>query len=355
MNKRMRQNENKKNYIKECLRQSYKKKPDVPDELYEKYNFVAPKIFSFIENPKETIKYFNQIILSIRRYKGFLHIRYDLSEINFITIDAVIYMVALSLNINNQYKPKFNILGPENKQISEFILSSGITDFFDVEEEAKRENNDYFSMKMGNKTNVELAQNICDFTNLNLNVDFKETKFLYDMLIEMMTNTGQHAYTKGETVKKQWLIFAEYSNDKVKYTFMDTGLGIPATMSDHELTMDMTDNENDDYIINVLDKFTDERKKDSILLASGLTGNSTRTRTNMSHRGKGLPEIYNHYKDKNKTSFLKIISGGCLCEFDEDNREQMILTELSEKLLGSLFYWEININDLKRGRTKNEI
>lgn len=345
---------NKQKYIKDCLVKAYKNKENVPDSLYSKYSLAAPKNFSIIENPQETIKYFNDIIEFIGNVKNFVKIRYNLSKVNNITIDAVIYMIAISLNINSDYKPRFNVLIPDDPVLKGFILSSGIADFFNAGEIEIDENSDYFSIKMGNNTDVELAQNICDFTNSNLNLDFRDTKFLYDMLIEMMTNTGQHAYTKGDKIQTQWLIFAECIEDRIRYTFIDTGLGIPQTMSKYMIAINKGDIEKDDFIKNLLDEFTNE-SNDAFLLVTGLKGGGFRTRTDKSYRGKGLPEIYNHYKEQNKTSNLKIISGACLCEFDEQSREIPIITKLNEKFLGTLFYWEINKVDLQKGCKKNEI
>ena len=346
---------NKQYYVKKCLINSFKNKDTVPDSLYDKYSLKAPKNFSIIGNPHETIDYFNTIIDFVGRAKNFVLIRYDLSEINNITIDAIIYMIAISLNINSLYNPKFRVLIPDNPSLRELVLSSGIANFFNAGEIEISKNNDYFTIKMGNKTDVELAQSICDFTNESLKLDFRDTKFLYDMLIEMMTNTGQHAYNKTDKIQTQWFIFAECNENKIKYTFIDTGLGIPQTMSKHILSINQKDLEKDGFILDILNQFSDEESNDTLLLLTGLRGGGFRTRTNKPYRGKGLPEIYDHYKELHKTSNLKIISGACLCEFDEKNRETPIVTELRKKFLGTLFYWEINKDDLKKGNVKNEI
>ena len=335
----------KQEYIKQCLINTYKKKEKIPSALYEKYSFKAPKVFSFIENPHETLRYFNKIINYVSRVEKFVKIRFDLSEINVMTIDAVIYMIAISININSDFKPKFNVLAPEDEGLRSFLLSSGIADYFNAGNIEIKENCNYFNIKMGNKTNVDLAKSICDFTNVNIGKTTKFTGFLYDMLIEMMTNTGQHAYDSKEKIKTQWFIFAENSSDRIRYTFIDTGVGIPTTMSKYMLTVSNEDFEKDGYLTSILNNFADENSADSILLLTGLNNGGFRTRTEKSYRGKGLPEIYNHFKIDRKTDNLKVISGACLCEFDQDDRQKAIVTELSEKFLGTMFYWEIMKED----------
>lgn len=345
MSKRFNNHPNRqKQYVRKCLAEMYKKKGEAPEYLYVNRVVKAPFNFSLINNPKETIEYFNRIIHYVLSIKDFIRIHLDLSEVKETTIDAIMYMIAVSRNIDNGFKPRFSIYLPKDKDLKEFILSSGIADYFNANELKINLNNDYFSIKMGDNTNVQIAKDLCDFTNNHLNTQMIFTQFLYDMLIEMMTNTGQHAYNKGERIKNQWFIFAENSGSCIRYTFIDTGEGIPKTMSKYMIKISENEIEKDGHLKAILDSFTEENNLDGNLIITGLTKGGFRTRTNKSYRGKGLPEIYNHFKDDKKTSSLKIISGACLCEFDEKNREKAIITNLNDKFVGTLFYWEIEKN-----------
>lgn len=346
MTKKFYSNANQKQaYIRKCLKEKYKGKGSIPKSMYRKFIFLAPSNFSLIENPQETISYFNEIIDFVLSFQDFAKIRFDLSNVSKMTIDAVMYMIAIAKNIEcNDYQKTFNILVPKDTEVSNFILSTGIENYFDASLVEIGENSDFYSIQMGSRTDVNVAKGICDFTNENLNKNIKFTGFLYDMLIEMMTNTGQHAYTIKDKIKNQWFIFAENAENSIRYTFIDTGLGIPKTMSKYMIQVTKEEIEKDGYLEKILDGFTKEDSADANLILTGLTKGGLRTRTDKPYRGKGLPEIYDHFRLYKKTSNLKIISGACLCEFDNDNRNNAVITNLNEKFVGTLFYWEIDKN-----------
>lgn len=348
MSKKIIRARSKKDYVRKCLVQSYKGKEHIPASLYSNVRFSAPDNFSLIENPIETTHRFNELISFVCSVKDFVIIHYDLSNVNSITIDAIIYMIALSINIKNKYRTKYNIVLPKNKELREFILSSGIEKMFNAEKVKIQSNDNFFCIRMGRNTDVDIAKELCDFTTKRLNKDFKYSRFLYDMLIEMMTNAGHHAYAENNKIQTQWFIFAEDSEESIKYTFIDTGMGIPASMSKHILSVTDLDIQNDYFINNILKRFSSNESSDTILLLSGLRPGGFRTRTEKSYRGKGLPEIYAYYYDEKKTSNLKIISGACHCSFNDGNREVSNVIELSEKFEGTLFYWEIE-KDNKKG------
>ena len=60
---------------------------------------------------------------------------------------------------------------------------------------------------------------------------------LYKMLIEMMNNSMEHAYTDIELkeiidirIEDIWFVFIENSAKRLKFTFLDTGIGIPKSI-----------------------------------------------------------------------------------------------------------------------------
>lgn len=70
---------------------------------------------------------------------------------------------------------------------------------------------------------------MCDFTNSKLNQDKLFTKFLYRMLTELMTILK----TMHTTENLNLIIVGIFSLKmigKIKYTFMDNGIGIPTTV-----------------------------------------------------------------------------------------------------------------------------
>ena len=67
-----------------------------------------------------------------------------------------------------------------------------------------------------------------------LNVHFYSiiyTQELYDVFVELMNNTVQHAYDKSEILsERNWYLYANANKEKIKIVFLDTGLGIAETV-----------------------------------------------------------------------------------------------------------------------------
>ena len=108
------------------------------------------------------------------------------------------------------------------------------------------------------------------------NVDKIACRFLYVMMIELMSNTKKHAYDVYETIlDPHWYCFAEFDkDDTIAFTFMDTGEGIPSTVQKNfPEKIDLLGIKSDDkYVISALD-------------------GDFRTATKESFRGKGLPKL----------------------------------------------------------------
>ena len=149
------------------------------------------------------------------------------------------------------------------------------------------------------------------------------TKRLYPMIIELMTNTHQHAYDtqEAQTMMGNWYIFAQDTGTAIHFVFLDTGLGIPKT---------------------VLKRFYEKIKdfafrNDAVYLKSALQGTFI-SETKQGHRGKGLPGIY---EDACNLSImgLSIISGQGKCTVKENGG---IETEnFDQTFEGTLFTWDI--------------
>ena len=121
------------------------------------------------------------------------------------------------------------------------------------------------------------------------------------MVIELMTNTHNHAYNNKNGFIKAWYLFASVNNDKgcIEITFVDTGEGIPVTVAKKMIEKIFT-------------------KKDNQYIISALNGDF-RTQTHEKNRGKGLPDIYEHF-NKNQIKNLKIISCKGKVELNDKNK-----------------------------------
>lgn len=347
MNKRKRQKlrwkekQNKKNLIKRTIRKKYKKGLKILKLLSKRdlskkktYNkekneliFTAHKNFSIINNPKDNINYFNNIIRMIsNKYTQKTNVFFDISPVEEISIDAIMYMLAVVKNTKIAHNSKGNL--PKDKIAAELFIQSGFLKYvnnFKNIVTPNSENNIQIKMNQNPDNNRKICKEILQFLIKKLKIKKESLKFLYNMLSELMLNTNEHAYNSSNELLTYWYLFIELETNIVKISFLDTGDGIP-------------------YTINR--KFHEKLGivKDADLIISALEGNFKRTKTQKAYRGKGLPKI-SSYIIAGKINNFKIVSGNGLVCYNEE-KQSYVSINIDKKLIGTLYYWEINLTSL---------
>jgi hypothetical protein len=287
------------------------------------YLAIAPKHLSIIDNCEDTLLFFNDIIDDIQHKKSFRAYYFDISSVEKITNDAIMYILAIVYNIKKNIIYRFSFKGnvPKDNKARKLFEESGFLNYVKTKSEKISAPSDKLQIITGKGTKGDEASKIVDFAacSLNINSDDKRLKALYRVLIELMGNTGYHAYKEYEGIMtKRWYVFAEKTKDRMKFVFLDTGLGIPFTIRKKGF----------------LEKFG--IKSDEDLLLAAFT-EPYRSRTNQSNRGLGLPATYRICKDSLIGNFIAI-SGMGKCKI---SAESNITSHLYRKLHGTLFYWEI--------------
>lgn len=293
----------------------------IPIPRSPKYSsFKAPKVFSFIRNISETNVFFNQVIDQLNLHKYNQTINLDMTEVKTVTTDALMYMLAVirNLKLKSAFKAKFTGTGPIDKEASRIFLESGFLNYTQSADSFFKPRSKKIQILSGKKVSVDVARNICDFVNDLHGADYKSSKTLYKIIIELMTNTVQHAYNKGtkkQLKKNEWYIFVAQIDEKIALTFLDTGSGIPTTVAKKT--------------------FMEKVKlaNDSDLIASALKG-EWRSETLDDNRGKGLPLIYDSVK-KECLKDLRIISERGLCHISDGILNHDV--SLSKKVYGTIF------------------
>ena len=294
--------------------------------------FHAPEIFSFTENPDGTTKFFGELTEFITNRNNFEKSLFiDISHIRVLTIDALMYLLAIVSNLNKNFKSKYAFSGnyPQDPKVRALMKASGFHQFVhsnDSEQIVRDVNN--LQIVSGDRVSTEYAKRICDFVIEKGNVSRKSCTFLYKIIIELMGNVFNHAYGGGKGILySRWYCFSEFDVEtgRFSFTFMVTGDGIPSTVRKHGL----------EYI-----DFLNFRG-DSLYVCSALRG-ELRSKTKEAFHGKGLPYIYETCSDK-KIQNMRIITDQADVtihegEFDALNREN--------SLQGTLFYWQIDLQRL---------
>lgn len=310
-----------------------KKNRNRKKKSYKKDNLIkirAPKDFSVINNSKETIEYFNKIINIMNSKRVNLRIFLDMIYIENLTIDAIMYTIAIIKNYKYKNVFKYSFCGNTPREVNSRVLfnESGFFKYVNSSNSILSHNSRKIQIRSGNKVEPSCVKYICDFINISCGTKKIFTQNIYNMIIELMTNTVQHAYNSENLLFfNSWYVFVESQDDCIKIVFLDTGEGIPKTVKKK------------------LREKVPFLKNDSKLIYSSLNGEQ-RTETNNSYRGKGLPSIADKFIGGYMEN-LVVFSGAGSCSIEDWNRKVYELKDLEDELFGTLFCWEINKNKIQ--------
>lgn len=289
------------------------------------HTLTPPDIFSLFQNSAETVAFFDKTVWTIRNCKVQDSIFFDLSNITEITTDAIMYLIAVIKNMRRLKTFRITCRGnlPIDENARDIIEKSGFYSYMQSSSPHKvTGDSTHMKISSGTDADGQLASSFCDFVQKQCNMTIKDTKKLYPMLIELMTNTHQHAYRENQygMMERFWYVSAWVTQIGVHFVFLDTGVGIPATV--HK---------------KVLERMAElVAGNDAKYIESTLLG-AFRTETKQLNRGKGLPGIYEDARN-NKISNLCIVSNKGKCTVVGDGIRS---EKLNTSLEGTLFVWDI--------------
>ena len=195
----------------------------------------APKNFSFVENPDESMKFLNDFEEIIKTSE--IDVMQDFSNIENVTPDALLYMMLYIENIDDSKIKNINIGGilPRKQECKKLFQKSGFIEHINSRKlNLKDTDKDILTIRVGNKTESKTAQAVVKHVRKWLNIERKDTKAIQTILIESMTNTHNHAYNHNKEGK--WYLMAYNYEDEVHFVFLDNGYGIPSTLETYKST-----------------------------------------------------------------------------------------------------------------------
>ncbi len=297
----------------------------------EKVEVTAPTNFSIINNTAEVTKFFFDIreyLISSRNKRVSVYFR--LENVKQVTTDAIMYLLALIKNLQKYKLTKHNFSGnaPVDKNANEIFVQSGFYDFVNSRM-PKITNTNKIAIRTGQSNDSAVLKEICNFIIEKAHTTRIHTKFLYKMMAEMMYNTAEHAYETESRYLKNWYIYVELDDKRIKTTFLDTGLGIPKTMRQK-----------------VSEKLLNAPQNRLIL--SALAGETfNRSHTKLPYRNNGLPTIKKYAENKDIYN-LHILSNKAVCEINNSLGDMTLNTyDQSVSIMGTIYYWEVPLASLQ--------
>lgn len=293
-----------------------------------RYISKVPTIFSIVNNPKETIRYFNELINNILRNESIGRVFFNFRDVEQLTADALMYLLAI-LKFLKCRVWEFSGNIPIQETPKELFCQSGFLRMI-RSHNISIASKDLMYMCAGNSANSRETANVCRFLHAHSIATRKDTGFIYDMLMELEVNTADHAYTKNANPLfiDNWLLMIEDAGNSFKFTFLDIGVGICKTIYKrwHEkINLGKTQV---DYLISAFD------------------GALIRTETKLAHRGKGLPKI-KRYSDEHLIDCLKVVTNRAFC-FASDDQSSIKGIGLQDSLAGTIYYWEVDKSQWER-------
>ena len=295
--------------------QRYNEKP------YENYD--APKKFNFIDNTDEVLDYLE------RCRKGFENkekIAFNIKEIEELTPDAINLLVA---NINN---PKFTNSGsfignaPKDPKLQKLFTASGFYNFVSSSSLIKKDQdleNNLLHKETDYKVMPTIAKGICIKGLKHVMNEVKPFEPLYEIIIEAMQNTNNHASANSADKTKWWTyVYNDPKTGNSIYSFLDLGVGIFDSIVVKTYLEKQAQKIGIGHNVNYV--------KD--LLAGEI---QSRVEEDNEIRGKGIPQIVNNAQLDCFKRFY-IISNNVKIDV-----KQKIGIKLNNNFKGTFLYWEL--------------
>lgn len=279
----------------------------------------APKAFSFVDNTELMIGYFKLA----RSWLADNHsVTFDLADVATVSPDGIAMLIAKVRSKEFRHRQPIRGIGPKDATAARMFDESGFYDHVTPNRLVPSENKHLLLHRITfNRVEPGIARNAGILAVRHLFGDGRKIRALYEVLIECMANTNNHAYPGKRGRYDWWLFVYNHPIDRrTIFTFLDLGVGIFRSIK----------------IQNVwraaLKRLGLERNVDIVpkLLAGEIA-----SRTGKPERGKGIPRIYERARCGAFSRFV-LISNDVYVDLINDKRH-----ELPQPFNGTFFSFEI--------------
>lgn len=296
-------------------------------------NLEAPKNFSFIDNTNEVLEFFIKC-------KSLLHkkekVQCDLSHITSLSSDAIALLAACA-NDESFLGKRGSIRGnaPKDPVLLRLFIESG---FYNHVKSAKKiksahkSDMNLFHQESNYQVQSDVAKRACILGTEHVFGSAKPFSDLYEMLIESMSNTNNHASHNTKVDHYKWWLYTYNApGGRTMYTFIDLGVGIfdsipVQTFKSVQKFLGIVKNE--DLVKDLLDgKIKSREKVDNNI------------------RGKGIPQITTNSSSP-RFARACIISNDVKIDLKNKTAET-----LNSDFSGTLLFWELTKGSVVNERT----
>lgn len=291
---------------------------DNKEEIFKK----APSDFSFVDNTDTVITYINEC-------KQLLHnkekVVIDIENVEKLSPDAIALLAACAND--SSFSGRYGRIAgnaPKNPKLNKLFIESGFYKFVSssalMKSAQKREGN-LLHKESHFKVQPDIAKQACLYGTKHVYSSETPLPELYEMIIEAMSNTNNHANKKNSGTTKWWLYTYNDPSGTTCYSFVDLGVGIFDSLPVNlykKAVKNIGLTHNVDLVPDLLDgKIKSREKIDNNI------------------RGKGIPQIA---RNSQQGIFGKsyIISNDVKIDLIHKSAEK-----LKSNFQGTFLYWEL--------------
>lgn len=247
----------------------------------------ADSILNFVTHPEQTIHFFELAELA---FSNDLPVRYDLSNTHEISADAIAMLLSQLKNEEVNQGLFFRVIASEDilkrlnqewKYLKKIDSESPMIEDF--------ESGSVTKLTGTNVANF-LARDICMEISKCIYGKPKITRDLYEILIELMANTQDHANgPEGSGSETSWWLFLYPSEGDIDLIFIDNGVGLfeslPVKQHMHKR------NYISEFIPGADELSKTVRRRELLQVYKDLVNGNIKSSTGLAERGKGMPLV----------------------------------------------------------------
>jgi len=282
-------------------------------------NLSAPINFSFIEYTNDVLEYLKVGRENLKNHNA---IRFDVSKIEYFTPEVIPLLISHIKEISFNNKVPIHGNAPENEKFRQIFTQSGLYNYVKSKKKYKIAENNLLHKEANFKVKPDIAARSVEMIIKNCNCNQEYVEPIYNIFIELMSNTHHHANLKQYGYSKWWLyVFHDETTKKISLSFLDLGVGIFKSM----------------IVRTYLKKIGRSLKLvDNVGLVSDLLSGKVQSRIDIDNeiRGKGIPQIVEYSKLECFEKFL-LITNDVKIDLKTDKTEK-----LTSNLRGTFYYIE---------------
>lgn len=187
----------------------------------------APSCFSIIDNTAEVLQYFSDCRTKLHNKENIL---FDIRNVSVITPDAIALLVACTNDDN--FRGKYSKIEGNEPKLAEprkLFEESGFYNFVNSSKETKysqKSSSNLLHKESHFSVRSDIAKEACLYGTNHVFKNANPIPELYEILVEAMSNTNNHASSNFADKTKWWLYTYNNPDGTTSYSFVDLGVGI---------------------------------------------------------------------------------------------------------------------------------